>query len=239
MHHLSTEFRKSRSTKCLNGKNLAGIKDTVVCLLYIRNRGQTLQTILPLRHAVQWRLCLSHVPLDKVPSSPDICQPSPRCFLPITGKNAGSLARWCVTTKVDVAPLRCHMPPDEKKKNHKPCLDTHGQINVRLTQEMTYVTQPCKKHMMDKEQQYKNLWGWNIWHLFSEWGEKGKEGSVACLAVGTNLNHHKICSLLKLGWGSEFMPTFMLITSWAAASEGFLRMGCHGCFFQSGCDHLS
>lgn len=49
------------------------------------------------------------------------------------------------------------MPPDEKKINHKPCLDTHGQINVRLTQQITYITQTCKKHMMDKEQQYKNL----------------------------------------------------------------------------------
>lgn len=50
------------------------------------------------------------------------------------------------------------MPPDgrgKKKKNHKPCLDTHGQINVRLTQQETYVTQTCKKHMTDKEQQYK------------------------------------------------------------------------------------
>lgn len=41
------------------------------------------------------------------------------------------------------------------KKNDKPCLDTHGQINVRLTQQKTYVTQTYKKHMMDKEQQYK------------------------------------------------------------------------------------
>lgn len=37
--------------------------------------------------------------------------------------------------------------------DHKPCLDTHGQINVRLTQQKAYVTQTCKKHMMDKEQQ--------------------------------------------------------------------------------------
>lgn len=93
------------------------VKHTVpaASLLYIRTKGQPIQTILPLHHAVQWRLCLSHVPPDNVPSSPDIWQPSPCCFLPITGKKAGSVARWCVTTKVDVALLRCHMPPDGKK----------------------------------------------------------------------------------------------------------------------------
>lgn len=114
MQHLPIYFRTSRRNASMAKKNLPGVEDTVavVCLLSMRGRGQTTQTILPLRHAVQWRLCLGHVPPDKAPSSPDICQPSPRCFLPTPGRKAGSLARWCVTTKVDVAPLRCHMPPD-------------------------------------------------------------------------------------------------------------------------------
>lgn len=78
------------------------------------------------------------------------------CFLRIPGEKAGSLARWCVTTKVDVVPLRLsHASWWGGKKNPKPCLDTHSQINVRLMQQKAYVTQTCKKHMMDKEQQYK------------------------------------------------------------------------------------
>lgn len=122
------------------------------CFLYIRTKGQTIQTVLPPRHTVQWQLCLSHVPSDKVPSSPGICQPA---------ASSTSQERKLVASLAGVWPPRwmlchrcCHMPADGGGA-HKPCLDTHGQINVRLTQQKTYVTQTCKKHMMDKEQQYK------------------------------------------------------------------------------------
>lgn len=86
------------------------------------------------------------------------------CILRIPGEKAGSPARWCVITRVDVVPLRLSHASLWwwwwwwwGWGNHKPCLDTHGQINVRLTQQKTYVTQTCKKHMMDKERQYKSF----------------------------------------------------------------------------------
>lgn len=55
-----------------------------------------------------------------------------------------------------------------------------SQINVGLTQGTTYVTQTCKKHMMDGDQQYEP----------SEVEISGtcdkKKNRVACTAAGTN-----------------------------------------------------
>lgn len=98
------------------------------------------------------------------------------CFLRIS---AGSLARWCVTTKVDVVALRLSHASWWGKKNHKACLDTHGQINVRLTQQrLVRSTWWIKNNRI-------NPLSWNIWHLFSDWGKK----NVACMATGTNYWH--------------------------------------------------
>lgn len=92
-------------------KRIHRVRDAVpaVCLLYIWTKGQTIQTILPLRHAVQWHLCPSHVPSDKAPSSPDICQPA---------ASSASQERRPVA-ELAVSPPRwmlccwgCHMPPD-------------------------------------------------------------------------------------------------------------------------------
>lgn len=87
--HPSISFRISRSTRSLNGRNLFSafteIKESTepetqsqlyVCCTLEQKHKSPRQPPTPPRHAVQWQLCLSHVPSDKVPSSPDICQPA-------------------------------------------------------------------------------------------------------------------------------------------------------------------
>lgn len=97
----------------------------------------------------------------------------------------------------------CHMPPDGggKKKNHKPCLDTHGQINVRLTQQETYVTQTCKKHMMDKEQQYKAFEA-EIFGTSIQTGAKRKKNKKCC--VHGRWHQRLTCSA---GWSNPLKLT--------------------------------
>lgn len=127
-HSLNETPQRQKLVQSFQKLKESRVKHTVPAAssLYIRTKGP-IQTILPLHHAVLWRLCLSHVPPDNVPSSPDIWQPSPSCFLPITGKKAGGVARWCVTTKVDVASPRRHMPPDGKKTKKTQALAGHPQ----------------------------------------------------------------------------------------------------------------